>query len=471
MPVTTVLTNLGNGTGKIYQVKPSGAIDTFANTSNTVRNILDEAVKSRIIYEAQAVDTFDFTDPVYGSTFWLNDSALAPVHDITDALEITDYLILDSRNDLLDGNIVAGDVEVTRRSRMTIIPLTPEVGLTDDLISLSGDLLIGDMVVLLPKGGGATFVITIKDMDGDGVVGGNFALHNGQDITLNGTNDVCLFLKNADAIKEIARPDSALLDVANKTMSAGGGSYYCLDPSGGAARIKTKRGLVVLNGGATLAAPWTVWGENGGDTPISQGVTLEVILDSPLYTDTLNGNGLTIFGIEVPNLLCLYNNFVVRAWYNDSDIDPLNWGWEARLYVSQMDQPISELFNDGSGDNPFDLGTDFSSDRAYYYLEPTFNSSIKSWVTLIGNVTTNASCAVGSSLDLGSSPNPDFWSIFPNQFVCVVYHIGSGEWGSCVVTLSGDADMTLTVFPITDSIGVGDTIYLDGIRYATDYSI
>ena len=37
------LTNLFNGTGKIYQVKPNGAIDTFDNTEATARSERTEA--------------------------------------------------------------------------------------------------------------------------------------------------------------------------------------------------------------------------------------------------------------------------------------------------------------------------------------------------------------------------------------------------------------------------------------------
>lgn len=334
----SVITDLFNGDGYIYQVKPSGAIDTFPNDYTTANKILVEAVKSRIIYEAQAVDTFDFTDPNYGSRFYLNDDVAAPVHDITGALEVTDYLILDTRNDLMQGDIVAGDVEVTRKSRVTVIPMVPEVGTSDELISLSGDLLVGDLIIILPKGGGPTYVITIKDKEAVGVVDGNFKLHNDQDIVLNGTNDVCLFIKNSDSIKEISRPDSQLLSIAKKTLTAGGGNYYTLDPSGGAETVTTKRGLVILEGGATLAAPWTVGGENGGDTSISQGTTMDIILDSPLITSTPDGNTLTIFGIDIPDVYCKNYNFMVRAWYNEVDNQ-----WEARMFVDQLKETWTSL--------------------------------------------------------------------------------------------------------------------------------
>ena len=340
--------NLFNGVGKLYQVKPNGAIDTFDNTEATARGILVEAAKSRIIYEAQAVDTFDFTDPNYGSTFWFNDSVSAPVHDITGADEVTDYFIVDTRNDAQQGDIVAGSYTVIRRSRITIIPLVPETGTSDDLIALAGDLLVGDLVILLPKGGGSEYTITIKDKEADGVTGGNFKLHNDQDIVLTGTNDVCLFIKNSDSIKEIARPDSQLLSVANKTLTSPGGTYYTLDPSGGAAQIKSKRGLVVLHGGTTLASGWEVWGENGGDTSISQGTTLDIVLDSPLVTDTYGGISLTIFGIQIPDTYCEDYNFMVRAWYDASDADPVNWHWEARMFADQLKGGRIAMFGDGT---------------------------------------------------------------------------------------------------------------------------
>lgn len=467
MAVTSVITNLFSGVGRIYQVLPSGAIDTFDNDLITANKILVEAVKSRIIYEAQTVDTFAFTDPNYGSTFWLNDSALAPVHDITDALEITDYLIVDTRNDLMQGDIVSGEVEVTRKSRITVIPLVPETGLTDDLTALTGDLLVGDLVILLPKGGGPTYVITIKDMDGAGVVDGNFALHNGQDITLNGTNDVCIFIKNADAIKEIARPDSALLSVAKKTLDYTGGSYYCLDPSGGAASVKTKRGLVILGGGTTLAAPWTVWGENGGDTPISHGTTLEVILDSELITDINSGTTLTIFGILIPDIYCKNYNFVVRAWYND--VDDI---WESRMYVDQLKENWVNLVADaGSGEEgpvftPNAAVIDVDS-PAYGIRTIAHNENVYSTVSFTGYLLMTANVTVGDGLTLLGTAALFDW--LPDGlygvWTCAFRSpsVPANEFGICVVFIDY-TEMWLRAIDGFD-ISIGDGIYLDPIKY------
>lgn len=474
------LVDLGNGTGKIYQVKPSGAIDTYPNTAITLRNILISATGSRIIYEAQAVDTFDFTDPVYGSTYWFNNSGAAPVGDITGAIEVTDYFIVDTRNDAQQGDIVAGSYTVIRRSRITIIPLVPETGTSDDLIALAGDLLIGDLVILLPKGGGTEYTITIKDKDADGVVGGNFKLHNNQDVVLVGTNDVCLFIKNSDSIKEIARPDSQLLSVANKTLTSPGGTYYVLDPNGGAARVKTNRGLVVLGGGSTLASGWQVWGENGGDTSISQGTTLEIILDSPLVTDIAGGTGLTIFGIDIPDIYCLNYNFIVRAWYNDSDPDPLNWGWEARMYVDQLKEGWTPLVIDGGSGEPTPIFTANSltievDSPAYAIRTISHNENTIANVRFYGQLVSSvmsAGASAGAPIVAASFGTPGW---LPTE------NIGAGEaWFICPFYTPGDINGYTGLVRVTVSssirfkvisgftLNIGDYIDLASISYVAE---
>jgi hypothetical protein len=473
------LTDLGNGTGKIYQVKPSGAIDTYPNTAITLRNILISATGSRIIYEAQSVDTFDFTDPVYGSTYWFNDSGAAPVGSIVGAMEVTDYFIVDTRNDAQQGDIVAGSYTVTRRSRITIIPLVPETGTSDDLIALAGDLLVGDLVILLPKGGGSEYTITIKDKEAFGVTGGNFKLHNDQDIVLTGTNDVCLFIKNSDSIKEIARPDSQLLSVANKTLSSAGGTYYVLDPSGGAARVKSKRGLVVLQGGGSLASSWSVWGENGGDTSISQGTTLDIILEGGLITSSYDGAVLTIFGVAVPDILAKYANFMVRAWYDDSDADPLNWDWRAVLITEPL--PVPEAYVWGHVFNPGGSGIDYmfepvsvgeSSTNASYTISPSFNQTICK-VNMRGILEMNDNVSAGNELIVGDNCVPGLMSLEDLNFPCYLMQPDGTPIGICIVVITS----TATIFPstfvpskmkviaISTPISIGDYIDLAPVQY------
>lgn len=359
------LTNLFNGTGKLYQVKPSGSINTFPNTPASA-TILLEASRSRIIYEAQAVDTFAFTDPVYGSHFYFNDSALAPTGSIVGADEVTDYFIVDTRNDAQQGDIVAGNYDVTRRSRITVIPLVPESGTSDDLISLGGDLLVGDLVILLPKGGGSEYTITIRDKDETGVVGGNFKTPNDAPVVLTGTDDVTLWIKNSDSIKQLAVPNLQALDIANKTLTSGGGSYYCLDTTTpGEARIDTKNGLVILHGnGNTLAANWNVFGEMVNSAK-SEGTTLDIILDSPLITDSLGFATLSIFGIQIPDVYCLNYNFVVRAWFDNTDADPVNWEWKAKMLVDQLKEGWIPFFDTGES------GVDFLFSTKYPIVSDT----------------------------------------------------------------------------------------------------
>lgn len=453
------LQNLFNSTGKLYQVKPGGAINTYPNTP-AAATLLLEACRSRIIYEAQAVDTFQFYDPVYGSRFYFNDSGAAPVGSIVGADEVTDYFIVDTRNDLQQGDIVDDNYDVTRRSRITVIPLVPETGTSDDLISLGGDLLVGDMVVLLPKGGGTEYTITIYDQDADGVVGGNFRLSSGDTIVMTGTNNVCLFIKNSDGIKEIARPDQQVLGVARKTLTSGGGNYYPVDVSTTASeRIDSKRGLVILEGGATLAAPWNVFGEMV-DSARSEGTTLEFILDSPLYTNSLDGNTLNIFGIEIPDVYCLNYNFIVRAWFNGAN-------WSARMYVDQISPEELDFLNDGSDsdDEPFAIINSLVVDTSIATATKTIThaTTTEGLVTIRGVLIMAAGVSGGSFATLGTSVR-DGWkpsTDASSNFVCAVVR-SSDYMGTVMIQIASDITIyTTSGLPLL----AGDEIYISNIVY------
>lgn len=359
------LGNLGDGVGKLYVKLKSGAINTLDNTPSIAMALMNNANKSRIIYAKYTLETGgsftdQFQDAEYGSRYYLNADVSAPIGDITGAIEVTKYFIAPTKCYKDDVTIdVDDEVTIIRYSFIHVVLLNPATGTEDTLNYLNHDLQPGDLVIFALSDE-STDTITINPYT---VSDGNFKCQNDRAIILSGAGSTAIFVRdgsNGQAaggkgfLREIGRPDENALQVATKNLTSGGGAYYCLDISTpDAARIDSKRGLVVLRGGATLNTDWDIYGEIV-DSARSEGTTLEFILDSPLYTDSLTGGTLNIFGIRIPDIYCASYNFVVKAWFNNVDSV-----WEARMYVDQLklDGNFIDVMNDGSdsGDTPYSI--------------------------------------------------------------------------------------------------------------------
>ena len=350
--------DLGNDSGYVYARLKTGAINTLPNTPNQVMNIMLDAVRSRLIYtkyteETGGSFTDQFQDNDWGTRYYLNAEPTAPVGNLTGALDITKYVI-DAQKCYKDNlTISAGELTIVRYSFFHLLIISPETGTTDVLNYLNHDLQPGDLV-FITLADDANDTVTIQSSSVDG---GNFKVQNNQDIILHGPGSCAMFVRDGSNaqlaggkgyLREIGRPNQQALGVANKTLTPAGGTYYILDESTpDAARIDTKRGFVILHGnGNTLSAPWNIFGESV-DTAISQGTTLEIVMDSPLYTDVSLGRSLNIFGIEIPDIYAKNYNFIVKAWY-DAD----NTEWVARMYVDQIKEGwVSLITPVGSGED------------------------------------------------------------------------------------------------------------------------
>jgi len=320
------LGNLGDTNGYIYEKLKSGAINSLPNTPEVAMKIMNRANKSRLIYtkftEATLTEgefTDQFQDDVYGSRFYLNAEVSAPVGDTTGALEITKYVIAPTKcykdNVTID---VDDEITITRYSFNHVVLLNPASGTEDILNYMNHDFQPGDLV-FFTLADDSTDTITINPNTVDN---GNFKCQNGQAIILSGAGACALFIRDGSQsqitggkgfLREIGRPNQQALDIANKNLTSGGGSYYALDIStADAARIDTKQGLIVLGGGSTLAASWNVFGEIVNSNK-SVGTTLDIKLDSGINTSSYDGAVLTIFGITIPDVLAKYAAFTVRA--------------------------------------------------------------------------------------------------------------------------------------------------------------
>jgi len=486
------LGNLGDTNGYIYERLKSGAINSLPNTPEVAMKIMNRANKSRLIYtkytEAALTEgdfTDQFQDDVYGSRYYLNAEVAAPIGDVTGALDITKYVIAPTKCYKDSVTIdVDDEITITRYSFNHVILLSPATGTEDVLNYMNHDFQPGDLI-FLTLADDSTDTITINPNTVDN---GNFKCQNGQAIILSGAGACALFIRDGSQsqitggkgfLREIGRPNQQALDIANKNLTSGGGSYYALDIStADAARIDTKQGLIVLGGGSTLSASWNVFGEMVNSNK-SVGTTLDIKLDSGIITSSYDGSVLTIFGITIPDVLAKYAAFSVRAWFDSSDADPLNWDWRAVLITEPL--PVPEAYVWGHVFNPGGSGIDYmfepvsvgeSSTNASYTISPSFNQTICK-VNMRGILEMNANVSVGDEVIVGDNcvaglmPNNDMY------FPCYLMQPDGTPIGTCIVAVLAP----VIIFPATfvpskikviatsDAISIGDYIDLAPVQY------
>jgi hypothetical protein len=488
------LGNLGDENGYIYEKLKSGAINSLPNTPEVAMKIMNRANKSRLIYtkytEAALTEgnfTDQFQDDVYGSRYYLNAEVAAPIGDITGALDITKYVIAPTKCYKDQVTIdVDGEIDITRYSFNHVVLLSPATGTEDTLNYMTHDFQPGDLV-FFTLADDSTDTITINPNTVDN---GNFKCQNAQPIILSGAGACALFIRDGSQsqitggrgfLREIGRPNQQSLDIANKNLTSGGGNYYVLDvATAEGSRIDTKQGLVILEGNdSTLSSPWNIWGESV-DSAKSQGTELEFILNSPLYTDATVGRTLNIFGIEIPDIYCKNYNFVVKAWYDNTDIDPLNWEWKAKMYVDQLKETWTPLVIDGGSGEPTPIFTANPAtievdSPAYAIRTISHNENTIANVKFFGHLV-SATTSVGGgagSPEVAASFCIDGW--IPNQnlangsafFVCPFYDPADIGLVMGLVTVIVDTSIRIKVIN-GFTLNVGDYIDLGSISYLAE---
>lgn len=469
--MATTIGNLGNGTGKIYQVKPSGNIDTYPNTIEVAAALGAEAIMAKIIYTKYKSQTGNntevFYDDDYGSRFYLNADVAAPVRNISGALEITNQIIPDTKNYLTQ--FVVGDdgvVTIARRSRITTIGIEPQTGDETTLRTVTGDSIPNDILIVIPKDPDEVSItrVIIEDTTVDG---GNLFLENSQSFLMTGGATAAMFIRKADdSWRQILRPNQSILTTATKTLTAGGGSYYILaDATAEAERISSKMGLVVLNGSTTLTSPWTVAGESGSPTIRSIGTTLDIVLNGSLVTTTTNS--LTIFGIVIPPQYTQSANFLVRADYDEDAA-----AWKAKMLIDQLDSDYS-IKDFGLGNSSTSEGirnaTNCSAASAKIYRTISHIEGTYGLISLTGELTMNVTLTQNAGSKELINTIRTTWKPSASRtwnFLCPVRN-GSGIGAkNCIVTIT--ADTLLVYATVGNGLAVGDIIDLSAVKYIAE---
>jgi len=170
---------------------------------------------------------------------------------------------------------------------------------------------------------------------------------------------------------------------------------------------------------------------------------------------------------------------MVRAWYDDSDADPLNWDWRAVLITEPL--PVPEAYVWGYVFNPGGSGIDYmfepvsvgeSSTNASYTISPSFNQTICK-VNMRGILEMNDNVSAGNELIVGDNCVPGLMSLEDLNFPCYLMQPDGTPIGICIVVITS----TATIFPstfvpskmkviaISTPISIGDYIDLAPVQY------
>lgn len=466
--------NFANGTGKLYAVRPDGNIDTFPNSPEACALLQLEATKSKIIYTQYVAETASNTEqfysPNYGSRIYFNDSGSAPVHDITGALEITDQIIIDTKNNVQTVQVDDdGIATIVRKSRITVagiesIGADPDYCIINEIVS---DLLPGDIVVIIPKPGLSDLIIEVQDTLVDS---GNIALdnHSSAVVVNDGSSVVVLIRGGTDTYREITRPQENILSIAAKTLAAGGGTYYTLDPGiAGALNVDSKRGLVVIKGGATLSGAWVVTGENGTPTFRSRKTIIDIIPDDVALITTTTFT-LTVFGILINPIYTKGHNWHVRAWFDDTNADSGLWAWRATLSVKELPNADSKAaFGTGTIGTRNSTNCSAISSNIYRTISHVvttyglikFTGTFTMAVTLAQNA---AAKEIINTIPVTYKPAASIsW-----KFLCSVSN-GSGDGiKNCIVQITGTVMNVIAT--AGNSLAIGDVVDISSVQYIAE---
>lgn len=326
----TKIADLGNGTGKIYEIRGGKVRQSYANTRDIVEIMLVRALRSRIIHAQNTGETGAYTEAANdpdASSFWLDSNSGAS--DLSgqftsalsaDAIDITKYIMLHSKHPAYAETIASGVITAERYAPITIIRVNPQSGTADDIDSIEGpnfatqerDFQEGDIIMLIPASD--SYVITVKNATGG--VNGPIRLNGQRDKYLAGPAACIILIKrNGTGWQESGHDDYLQIqEVAANT------NY---DPITAGSRIYSLNGEVWLNNSGALSASVTI-----GSATAYKGCRIRV-RPKTAYSSYSTGS-LTVFGISIPSNIGTTTSWVVEAICDSSGV------WSAWLTTGGM---------------------------------------------------------------------------------------------------------------------------------------
>lgn len=326
------ISELGNGTGLVYEVAPGGSIRNYWPNSASVRSLLKNvAVRSSINYVQNTLETAAYTENFHdpdGFRYYLDSNSGAVGTSMSgDTIEITKYVMPAQKHPVQEVSIASGVLSVNRFGPITVVYMQPESGNADDLDYIRGanvtsrenDFQEGDIVIVKVKD--TNDIITCKHAT-SGI--GHLRMSGKMHYAVKGTTltPFVAFIKREETSdrgwEEIFRTGT-FLQTKTLTVSGGAQSYNpSTDPS---LKVDNQDGVIMLN-----AAGVTQTGALSVSTSDALPGQKYKIIPNGNWTAYGVGGSVTLFGITIPESLAKNGNWQVEAFY-DQD----NATWVAKL--------------------------------------------------------------------------------------------------------------------------------------------
>ena len=451
--------NFGDGDGFIYQLYPTGAIDSFVNSAANALKVLARAYQSKEnhkgYYISTGLYTQQFYDTVLGSRFYI---------DTTGAVGVIGGAAKDITNDIIPvGNnygvnaTIASDVATTERyTPFQFVKLSCQSGATDNIKTFtnttSQGFVLNDIVVFTPQT--ATDQITFVNSGATvPVTGDNLYMKGGLNFTLTGRGSTIAFRKvtissgpTVEGWEEIWRSGDAYLQVINKSLTAGGGTYNMV--SDATNPILSDRIILILTPAAILTGSWTITAD------AKPGQEIEVVMASTCRYNA--GISLTILGISVNEYLAETTGFVIKSYY-----DMVTAAYVSRIVISQT----AEVSGNYAGVVGTTNATNCSANSVTGRKSTSGTNDSFGVIELSGTLTMAVTVAFAASAKTLVTAASEMWKPRTNKkFICTVKTGSDEATKMCMVEFTYGG--IIQVYAISGfNLAIGDIIDVSNIRF------
>lgn len=329
----STIAQIGNGTGLIYETLANGTTirNYWNNTAETRRMLLIKALESHPIYAQNTAETGAYTENFYDPDafrYYLDSNSGAVGQTLSsEKIEITNYLIIPTKNPVLTKTLSNDILTVERYGPVTMVKVLPQSGIADNVLTLKGpnhtgslevDFQEGDIVIIRNHVSANT--LTIKHQaSGDG----HLQLSGAVDYALKGTSATPLiaFAKSDETLKGWIEIFRSGLTLQTKKIAVSGSAQTFNPSTDATSKITTDDGEILLDpNGATQNGALVV---STSDVLPGQRYTVRSVSNWAGYGAS---GSVNIFGMNLPESLAISGKWKAEIFY-----DAENSVWRSSL--------------------------------------------------------------------------------------------------------------------------------------------
>lgn len=326
----STIAQIGNGNGLIYETLANGTtiLNAWKNNAATRKMLLVKALESHTIFAQNTAETGAYSENFYdpdSNRYFLDSNTGAVATTLSsEKIEITNYLIIPTKNPVLTKTISGGILTVERYAPVTVVKVLPESGTADDLNSIKGpnhtgsmevDFQEGDIVII--RNHVAANIITQKHASSGE---GHLQLSASVDYALKGTSStpvVAYMKKDESGTKGWEEIFRSGITMQSKKIAVSGSAQTFNPSTDASSKITTLDGEILLDpNGATQNAAFSI---STSDPLPGQRYTVRPISNWAGYGAS---GSVSIFGITLPESLAISGKWKAEIFY---DAESTTW--------------------------------------------------------------------------------------------------------------------------------------------------